>query len=231
MSVKLIDNEAFYGFRVRRTVGGRLYQEYFSLKRSGKRLAARQTRVVERLAQARDEDLRLEQEKCKRRRKAELCFHADGRVKGISYLIKTEKSGTKTPIFHIGIASELEQRIICTSYSINAHGLQQAWAKAIRTYARHKKISRSSNLYKKLLTSMPAVELPVAERGGIESAGGGRGAASGRSGRAAVRPDAGPVMKAATTRSGSASGAGPVQTRAVRKRKAAALPSDKDPLS
>ena len=71
MSVKLIDNEAFYGFRVRRTVGGRLYQEYFSLKKSGKRLGVRQTRAVERLAQARDEELRLEQEKSKRRRKAD----------------------------------------------------------------------------------------------------------------------------------------------------------------
>ncbi len=231
MSVKLIDNEAFYGFRVRRTVGGRLYQEYFSLKKSGKRLGVRQTRAVERLAQARDEELRLEQEKSKRRRKAELCFHADGRVKGISYLIKTEKSGTKTPIFQIGIASELEQRIICTSYSINAHGLQQAWAKAIRTYARHKKISRSSNLYNKLLSSMPAVELPLAEGAGLETAGQGRGAASVRPGRAAAREGAGPVMKAATTRSGSATGAGSAQKRVVRKRKPAGVRRSKGALS
>ena len=32
VSVKLLDNEAFYGYRVRRTVNGKLYQEYFSLK-------------------------------------------------------------------------------------------------------------------------------------------------------------------------------------------------------
>ena len=38
MSVKLLDNQAFYGYRVRRTVDGKLYQEYFSLKDSGKRL-------------------------------------------------------------------------------------------------------------------------------------------------------------------------------------------------
>ena len=53
MSVKLIDNQAFYGFRVRRTVNGKLYQEYMSLKKAGKRLGPRQTRSVERLAEAR----------------------------------------------------------------------------------------------------------------------------------------------------------------------------------
>ncbi len=74
MSVKLIDNEAFYGFRVRRTVNGRLYQEYMSLKKGGKRLGPRQTRSVERLAEARDEELRQEQQKSRQRRKPELCF-------------------------------------------------------------------------------------------------------------------------------------------------------------
>ena len=37
MSVKLLDNDAFYGYRVRRTVDAKLYQEYFSLKKNGKR--------------------------------------------------------------------------------------------------------------------------------------------------------------------------------------------------
>ena len=166
MSVKLIDNEAFYGYRVRRTVNGRLYQEYFSLKKAGKRLGVRQTRAVERLAEARDEELRFEQEKSRQRRKAELCFHADGSVKGISYLIKTEKSGTRTPIFQVGIASELDKRIICTSFSINAHGADVAWSKAIDTFARHKKISKGTKLYKRLAASMPAIRnLP---RGGSE---------------------------------------------------------------
>jgi hypothetical protein len=166
MSVKLIDNEAFYGYRVRRTVNGRLYQEYFSLKKAGKRLGVRQTRAVERVAEARDEELRVEQEKSRQRRKAELCFHPDGSVKGISYLIKTEKSGTRTPIFQVGIASELDKRIICTSFSINAHGADVAWSKAIDTFARHKKISKGTKLYKRLAASMPAIRnLP---RGGSE---------------------------------------------------------------
>lgn len=158
MSVKLIDNEAFFGFRVRRTVNGKLYQEYFSLKKGGKRLGSRQTRTVEKLAEVRDEELRLAQEKSRQRRKAELCFHPDGSVKGISYLIKTEKSGTRTPIFQIGIASELDERIICTSFSINAHGAEVAWSKAVDVYARHKKISKGSKLYKKLAVSMPALK-------------------------------------------------------------------------
>lgn len=158
MSVKLIDNDAFYGFRVRRTVNGKLYQEYFSLKKAGKRLGPRQTRSVERVAEARDEELRIKQEKSRQRRKAELCFHEDGSVKGISYLIKTEKSGTRTPIFQIGIASELDGKIICTSFSINAHGANAAWDKAVETYARHKKISKGSKLYKDLAGAMPKVK-------------------------------------------------------------------------
>ena len=158
MSVKLIDNEAFYGFRVRRTVNGRLYQEYMSLKKGGKRLGPRQTRSVERLAEARDEELRQEQQKSRQRRKPELCFHGDGSVKGISYLVKTEKSGTRTPIFQIGIASELDAKIICTSFSINAHGPETAWLKAVETYVRHKKISKGSKLYKKIADSMPPLD-------------------------------------------------------------------------
>ena len=155
MSVKLIDNDAFYGFRVRRAVNGRLYQEYFSLKKDGKRMGVRQTRSVEKLAQARDHELFLEQQKSKQRRKGELCFHPDGSVKGISFLVKTEKSGTRTPIFQIGIASQLEGKVVCTSYSINAHGADGAWRKAVNTYARHKKISRNSKLHQRLMAAMP----------------------------------------------------------------------------
>ncbi len=155
MSVKLIDNEAFYGFRVRRTVNGKLYQEYFSLKQGGKRLASKHKKSVEDAAHARDEELRLEQQKSKEKRKAELCFNKDGSVKGISYLVKTEKSGTKTPIFQIGIASALVNKIVCTSFSINAHGKQEAWNKAVHAYAEHKQVRKGSKLHKELLAAMP----------------------------------------------------------------------------
>lgn len=46
VSVKLLDNDAFYGYRVRRSVDGKLYQEYFSLKREGKRLSGRARQEV-----------------------------------------------------------------------------------------------------------------------------------------------------------------------------------------
>lgn len=155
MSVKLLDNEAFYGYRVRRTVNGKLYQEYFSLKKQGKPLGPRLRKKVEVVASQRDEVLAEEQRRVKKQLKSQRCFNADGSVKGISYLLKTEKSGTVTPIFQIGIASELESKIVCTSFSLNAHGKQQAWRKAVEAYAKHKLISKNSKLYKKLMQSMP----------------------------------------------------------------------------
>lgn len=164
MSVKLIDNEAFFGFRVRRTVNGKLYQEYFSLKRAGKRLGGKNKKSVENVAIARDEELRLEQEKSKEKRKAELCFNKDGSVKGISYLVKTEKSGTRTPIFQIGIASAVENKIVCTSFSINAHGKEEAWKKAVQSYAEHKRVRKGSKLYKDLLAAMPKARKPKKSR-------------------------------------------------------------------
>ncbi len=158
MSVKLLDNEAFYGYRVRRTVNGKLYQEYFSLKKGGKRMGPRLTKQVEREALARDDELAAEQQKVKKKLKADRCFNSDGSVKGISYLLKTEKSGTVTPIFQIGIASELENKIVCTSFSLNAHGKAGAWKHAVDAYAKHKVIGKGSKLYKKLLSAMPKVK-------------------------------------------------------------------------
>ena len=38
MSVELLDNPRFYGFRVRRQIDGKTYQEYFSLKENSKRM-------------------------------------------------------------------------------------------------------------------------------------------------------------------------------------------------
>ncbi|MGB1906957.1 MAG: hypothetical protein ACPHN3_06470, partial [Spongiibacter sp.] len=61
MSVKLLDNKAFYGYRVRRTVAGELYQEYFSLKKDGKRLEGRPAKAIEKEAIARDEELEARQ--------------------------------------------------------------------------------------------------------------------------------------------------------------------------
>ena len=126
MSIKLLDNEAFYGYRVRRKVNGKLYQEYFSLKKDGRRIGSR-LKNVERKAIARDEELKREQVRVKKQLKAQRCFNIDGSVKGISYIFKVEKSGMITPTFQVGIASELDKKIFCTSFSINAHGKKNAW--------------------------------------------------------------------------------------------------------
>ena len=155
MSVKLIDNEAFYGFRVRRTVNGQVFQEYFSLKRDGVRLQGRALKQVEQQAQVRDRELAVLQAKQRAQCKGDRCFNSDGSVRGISFLRKTEKSGAVTPIFQVGIASELEEKVVCTSFSLNAHGTDEAWRKAIDAYAKHKVISKNSRLYKQLLAAMP----------------------------------------------------------------------------
>ena len=155
MSVKLLDNEAFYGYRVRRTVDAKLFQEYFSLKKGGKRLNGTTRKTIEKEAVSRDDELAISQAKAKRANKAARCFNANGSVRGISYLVKTEKSGTKTPIFQVGIASEADGKIICTSYSINAHGKDLAWKMAVDTFAKHKGIGKATKLYKELIVAMP----------------------------------------------------------------------------
>ncbi len=155
MSIKLLDNEAFYGYRVRRTVNGKLYQEYFSLKRDSRRMGPRLRKQVERQAAARDDELAREQIRVKKQLKAHRCFNVDGSVKGISYLHKTEKSGVVTPIYQVGIASELEKKIFCTSFSIRAHGKEEAWIQAVNAYAKHKLINKNTKLYKRLVNSLP----------------------------------------------------------------------------
>jgi len=155
VSVKLLDNEAFYGYRVRRTVDAKLFQEYFSLKKGGKRLNGTTRKAIEKEAMNRDDELAISQAKAKRANKAARCFNANGSVRGISYLVKTEKSGTKTPIFQVGIASEADGKIICTSYSINAHGKDLAWKMAVDTFAKHKGIGKTTKLYKELIAAMP----------------------------------------------------------------------------
>ncbi|CAA0120574.1 Uncharacterised protein [BD1-7 clade bacterium] len=163
LSVKLIDNDAFYGYRVRRTVDGKLYQEYLSLKKAGKRMGPTQQKRVERIANKRDAELEEAQRKAKDSRKAERCFHTDGTVKGISFLKKKEKSGNLTPIFQVGIASEIENKIVCTSFSVNAHGLEGAWFKAVEAYTHHKSIRKNTKLYRQIKAAMPEVDLSDVE--------------------------------------------------------------------
>lgn len=157
MSVKLLDNKAFYGYRVRRTVAGKLYQEYFSLKTGGARLEGKQKNAVEKEALARDAVLEAEQQRYLEETKEDRCFKSDGTVRGISYLLKTEKSGNLTPIFQVGVASKVENKTVCTSFSLNAHGSDDAWNRAVEAYAKHKSIRKNTKLYQRLLKAMPKV--------------------------------------------------------------------------
>jgi hypothetical protein len=85
------------------------------------------------------------------------CFKSDGTVRGISYLLKTEKSGNLTPIFQVGVASKVENKTVCTSFSLNAHGSDDAWNRAVEAYAKHKTIRKNTKLYQRLLKAMPNV--------------------------------------------------------------------------
>ncbi len=91
MSVKLLDNDAFYGYRVRRTVDAELFQEYFSLKSAGKRVRGTARNKIYSLAQERDDKLLERQIKAKKANKAQRCFNEHGSVKGISFFVEDRK--------------------------------------------------------------------------------------------------------------------------------------------
>ena len=63
MSVELLDNPRFFGFRVRRQIDGKTYQEYFSLKANGKRMRGAARAEVKAVADARDTTLKELQQK------------------------------------------------------------------------------------------------------------------------------------------------------------------------
>ncbi|MDZ7687034.1 MAG: hypothetical protein U5O39_20445 [Gammaproteobacteria bacterium] len=155
MSVELLDTTRFHGYRVRRQIAGKTYQEYFSLKEDGKRVRGPARTKVKEQAEKRDEQLRKMQEKAKAEAERTALFDSDGKVRGILFRMKTEKSGTRTPVFQIGIMSNKVGKIVNTTVSINLHGLKGAWEQAVDFYCEHKKISKRSQLYKKLLRAQP----------------------------------------------------------------------------
>lgn len=156
MSVELLDTTRFHGFRVRRQIAGKTYQEYFSLKANGKRLRGADRAKVKAKAEARDAVLAKMQSKAKAEAAEEMLFDGKGKVRGILFRMKTEKSGTRTPVFQIGIMSTKLDKIVNTTVSINLHGLKGAWEKAVDFYCEHKKISKRSALYRKLLRAQPS---------------------------------------------------------------------------
>ena len=155
MSVELLDTTRFFGFRVRRQIAGQTFQEYFSLKKNGKRIRGADRAKIKTKAENRDTVLARQQSKAKIESEQTSLFDTKDKVRGILFRMKTEKSGTRTPVFQIGIMSNKLKKIVNTTVSINLHGLKAAWVKAVAFYAEHKKISRNSALYKKLLRSQP----------------------------------------------------------------------------
>lgn len=163
MSVKFIDNHCFYGYRVRRTAANKMYQEYFSLtdvKAAGKdgRVSETKKKLVLARATRRDNELIAIQKQYKKDTLIIRSFRDDGSVKGISVLYKKEKSGNISPVFQVGCGSLKTKKIVCSSFSINAHGERGAWAKAVDCFCHHKEIKSSSELYRKLLTTRPKLD-------------------------------------------------------------------------
>jgi len=156
MSVELLDTTRFHGFRVRRQIAGKTYQEYFSLKENGKRVRGAARAAVKAKAEDRDEVLAKMQAKAKAEAAKTALFDKNGKVRGILFRMKTEKSGTRTPVFQIGIMSAKAGKIVNTTVSINLHGLKGAWAKAVDFYIDHKKISKRSKIYAQLLKAQPS---------------------------------------------------------------------------
>lgn len=155
MSVELLDTSRFYGYRVRRQIGGKTYQEYFSLKQNGKRIRGEDRNKVKKKAESRDLVLQRSQTKARVEAAKTAIFDKSGKVRGILFRMKTEKSGTRTPVFQIGIMSAKDGKIVNTTVSINLHGLAGAWKKAVDFYVLHKKISKQSTIYRKLLKVQP----------------------------------------------------------------------------
>ena len=156
MSVELLETTRFHGFRVRRQIAGKTYQEYFSLKQNGKRMRGAARSGVKAAAEERDEVLRKKQDKARAEAARNAVFKASGRVRGILFRMKTEKSGTRTPVFQIGIMSTKVGKIVNTTVSINLHGLEGAWEKAVAFYVTHKQISRRTTLFKNLMAARPS---------------------------------------------------------------------------
>jgi hypothetical protein len=158
MSVELLDTPRFFGYRVRRQILGKTYQEYFPLKDQGKRLRGERRSQVKAQADARDAELATEQEALQRKRAKEIRVDGQGQVRGILCRLKAEKSGNKTPVFQIGVMSLSEGRIVNTTVSISKYGIEEAWRRAVAFYAQHKNISKRSGAYKSLLAAQPSQE-------------------------------------------------------------------------
>lgn len=196
MSVELLDTPRFFGYRVRRQILGKTYQEYFSLKDNGKRLRGERRAHVKAQAQARDDALERQQDSLQRKRAKEVRIDGDGQVRGILCRLKAEKSGNRTPVFQIGVMSLLENRIVNTTVSINKFGVEEAWRRAVEFYARHKKINKRSSAYRSLIEARPSAAQVEAL---LDGNGGGNGKRRRTSSRRAGAASAGAASRSRST--------------------------------
>ena len=169
MSVELLNLRRFHGYRVRRQIDNETYQEYFSLKRRGRVMHGAARAEVRRQAEDRDAELAMTQRAARERAMREVHVDADGHVRGILFRWKKARNGRKTPLFQVGITSLLSGDVVNTTVSIRLHGLDEAWRRAVDFYARHRRIPRGSDTYRKLLRLKPAADLagarPARRRG------------------------------------------------------------------
>ena len=115
---------------------------------------ARRTEVKE-VAEKRDAELAQVQAKSKEKADREINLDEAGQVKGILCRLKKEKSGSMTPVFQVGIMSRVTGKIVNTTVSINKHGIEGAWNKAVDFYCQHKNISKRTKVYKDLIARCP----------------------------------------------------------------------------
>jgi hypothetical protein len=156
MTVELLDTPRFHGFRVRRQIAGKTYQEYFPLKEDGNRLRGAKRALVKDRADARDQELASRQRTAREKAAKAVRIDAKGQVRGILCRLKAEKSGTQTPVFQIGVMSQQQQKIVNTTVSINRYGAEEAWSRAVDFFVGHKGISKRSRAYKDLIAAQPS---------------------------------------------------------------------------
>ena len=155
MSVELLNSRRFLGFRVRRQIDNETYQEYFSLKKGGRLMHDAARAEVRRQAEDRDAQLAITQRAARERTLREVQVDADGHVRGILFRWKKGKNGKRSPVFQVGITSLVNGNVVNTTVSINRHGLDEAWRRAVEFFARHRRILEASDAYRELLRARP----------------------------------------------------------------------------
>ena len=159
MSVELLNTHRFHGFRVRRQIENETYQEYFSLKREGRLMRGAARAEVRRRAEDRDAELARTQRAARESTMREVHVGTDGHVRGILLRWKKGKSGKPSPLFQVGITSLLTGNVVNTTVSINLHGFDEAWQRAVDFYARHRRIFEGSEAYRELRRAKPSPTL------------------------------------------------------------------------